>query len=138
MKYSYTSALRVNTTNLGGLERNLSRYSGGFDEVFFFSQYTHSVKNLEHHRAEAEKIRPYLRKLREMGIKAGINVLATTAFSRRRWTGRWRTRSCISAWTAGVFTRDSLEQELEHPLNMPGGHRRNLRQAFGWSIREGI
>ena len=80
MKYSYTSALRVNTTNLGGLERNLSRYSGGFDEVFFFSQYTHSVKNLEHHRAEAEKIRPYLRKLREMGITAGINVLATTVF----------------------------------------------------------
>ncbi len=80
MSYKYTSALRVNSANLGDLEKNLSKYKDSFDEIFFFSQFTHSVKNLDYHRSEAEKIRPYLQRIKGMGIKAGVNVLATIGF----------------------------------------------------------
>lgn len=38
--------------------------------------------------------------------------------------------------TTGTYAYDSLEQELPHALNLPGRHRRNLRQAFGWSVKD--
>lgn len=80
MEYNYTSALRLNTFNMGDLEEKLKKYEGSFDEIFFFSQCTHSVKGLDYHRREAEKILPMLQKVKSMGIKAGVNVLATIGF----------------------------------------------------------
>ena len=55
MNYKYTSAPRINSANLGDLEENLKRYKDSFDEVLFFSQFTHSVKGLYFHRREAKK-----------------------------------------------------------------------------------
>ena len=80
MNYKYKSALRVNSSNLDDLEEMLDKYKGSFDEVFFFSQFTHSVKSLEYHRAEAEKLRAYLDMVRKKGLSAGINVLTTIGF----------------------------------------------------------
>ncbi|MDD6995480.1 MAG: hypothetical protein SPH68_05890 [Candidatus Borkfalkiaceae bacterium] len=36
----------------------------------------------------------------------------------------------------GTFTKDTFEVETEHRLNMPGEHRRNIRQAFDWSVKK--
>ncbi|MDD6995479.1 MAG: hypothetical protein SPH68_05885 [Candidatus Borkfalkiaceae bacterium] len=80
MKKRYTSAFRVSTNNLKDLEQNLRKYKNSFDEVLFFTQFTHSVKRLEYHRESAEKIRPYLQKIKQLGIKTGINVMATIGF----------------------------------------------------------
>lgn len=80
MNYKYTSALRINSANLGDLEEKLKKYKDSFDEVLFFSQFTHSVKGLDFHRCEAEKIRPFLQKVKSMGIKTGINVMTTIGF----------------------------------------------------------
>lgn len=82
MKSEYASALRINSANVCDLEKNLDKYKGCFDEVFFFSQSTHSVRGLEYHKNEAEKLKPYVDMVKKKGLRAGINVLDTIGFFR--------------------------------------------------------
>lgn len=80
MMPSYTSLLRINTNQLPDLFEKLDKYPDSFDEILFFSQFTHSVKGLSYHRKTAEMLRPALEKVRARGLRASINVLTTIGF----------------------------------------------------------
>ncbi len=79
-KFSYTKTLRLNAQNIGGLWEKLDKYPSSFDNIVFFSHHTHSVKNLDYHRATASKLAPVIERLRGMHIKAGFNILGTVGF----------------------------------------------------------
>jgi len=76
----YTSVLRVNQFNFDDLWDKLSKYPGAFEEIMFFTQFTHSVRSLEVHRETAKIIEPALRRTEAMGIRSGINVLCSMGF----------------------------------------------------------
>ena len=80
MHTRYTSALRINSANVEDLEKNLDCYQKAFDEVFFFSQFTHSVKSLSYHQKQANILKPYLDMVKSKQMLAGINVLTTIGF----------------------------------------------------------
>ncbi|MBE7033768.1 MAG: hypothetical protein E7406_06025 [Ruminococcaceae bacterium] len=80
MKYNYTSTLRINMNNISDLWSKLDKYPESFDEVLIFNQFIHSPKSLDYHREEAERIAPELQKLKERGIRAGINIHNTVGF----------------------------------------------------------
>lgn len=79
-KYQYTSALRINPNQFADIIEKIEKYPDAFDEILIFSQFTHSIRSLEKHKETAEKIAPFLNKIKAMGIKAGINILCTTGF----------------------------------------------------------
>lgn len=80
MKYNYTSTLRINMENISDLSEKLDKYPKSFDEVLIFNQFIHSPKSLDYHRKEAKRIAPELKKLKERGIRAGINIHNTIGF----------------------------------------------------------
>ena len=73
MHTRYTSALRINSANVEDLEKNLDCYQKAFDEVFFFSQFTHSVKSLSYHQKQANIL--YVIKLKRICLEERKKVM---------------------------------------------------------------
>ena len=90
MNYQYTSMLRIGEHVLYSQEqrddlwKRLESYPGCFEELIFFTQFTHAVRPIEELAHIAELMRPLLEKTRSLGLRAGIDVLCTIGHMNER------------------------------------------------------
>ncbi|MCK4626986.1 MAG: hypothetical protein KAV00_16860, partial [Phycisphaerae bacterium] len=62
---------------LEGLYRLFKEYAGATDEIAFFTGYTHPPTPLEVFRPRMDRLKEIMPRFRDLGMTAGINVLAT-------------------------------------------------------------
>jgi len=79
-EYRYTSALRIGRPNIVTLWDYLEKYPDAFNEILFMTEGVHYAKNLDYHREVASEFAPAVKRAREMGYQAGINIMCTIGF----------------------------------------------------------
>ncbi len=90
MNYQYSSMLRIGEHVLYSKEQQedlwnrLETYPGCFEELVFFTQFTHSVRTPEELEHISELMNPLLEKTRSLGLQAGIDVLCTIGHMNER------------------------------------------------------
>lgn len=82
----YSSVFRANAANLREEQQYrsfinfLKQNPGTFDEVIFFNQFTHAVRPISYHREMAAVIADMMADVRMLGLKAGVNAIASVGF----------------------------------------------------------